>query len=54
MMYLWVFIGAMILIGAIIWAMFNNRQTPREYRRTEDATRDLYQAEDEKNKAEGR
>ena len=54
MMYLWVVIGALILGGAIAWAALNNRQSRQQEQRTEDATHDLYKAEDEKNKAQGR
>lgn len=54
MMYYWSILGALILGAAIAWAALNNRQSRREERRTEDATRDLYKAEDEKNKAQGR
>ena len=35
--------GPILLIAAIAWAMLNNRRTPREERRTEDATRAMYQ-----------
>jgi len=39
-----VFIGAFVLFGAIIWARRQNRTvTPEEHRRSEQATRDLYQ-----------
>ena len=54
MMYIWVLIGAVLLGGAIAWAALNNRQSPKAERRTEDATRDLYRAEDAKNKDAGR
>lgn len=38
-----VFVGGFLVLGAVIlWAMRNNRQSPREYERTEDATRKLY------------
>ena len=39
-----VFIGAFVLFGAIIWARRKNKTvTPEQHRRTEQATRDLYQ-----------
>jgi beta-lactamase regulating signal transducer with metallopeptidase domain len=38
-----VFIGAFVLFGAILWARSKNKAvTPEENRRTEQATRDLY------------
>ena len=41
-----VFIGAFVLFGAIAWARRQNlKRTPREERRTEQATRDLYQSQ---------
>ena len=43
-------IGIVALGAAIAWAMLNNRQSRGEYRRTEQATRDLYQQEDADNK----
>ena len=49
-----VVIGPLLLLIVIIWAALNNRQSKRAHRDTEAATRDLYQAEDAKNKAEGR
>ena len=36
-----VFVGAMVLLGVLIWAKFNNRVSPDQHRRTEQATRDL-------------
>ncbi|GGB24350.1 hypothetical protein GCM10011380_12370 [Sphingomonas metalli] len=39
-----VFIGAFVLVGAMAWARSRNRAIPPEQeRRTEQATRDLYQ-----------
>jgi len=39
-----VFIGAFVLFGAIVWSRRQNRSvTPEEHRRSEQATRDLYQ-----------
>lgn len=49
-----VVVGPILLAIAIAWAALNNRQARREARRTEDATRQLYQAEDAKNKEAGR
>ena len=54
MMYYWSILGAVVLGAAIAWASLNNRQSKREARRTEEATRELYQEEDAKNKAQGR
>lgn len=38
-----VVLGFIILGGAIAYAMMRNRVTPRQERRTEDATRKLYE-----------
>ncbi len=39
-----VFIGAFVLFGAIIWARAKNKTvTPEEFRRSEQATKDLYE-----------
>jgi hypothetical protein len=38
-----VFIGAMALAGAIAWAKLYDKTTPEGDRRTEQATRDLYE-----------
>ena len=46
-----VIVGPLILIGAIAWAALNNRQSRRGVERTEDATRDLYQAQDASDKS---
>jgi len=40
-----VFVGAMVLLGVLIWAKFNNRVPPEQERRTEQATRDLYKGD---------
>ena len=40
-----VFVGAMILLGVLIWAKFNNRVSRDQHRRTEQATHDLYQGD---------
>ncbi len=40
-----VFVGAMILLGVLIWAKFNNRVSPQQERRTEQATRALYKGD---------
>ena len=43
---LWAFMvvgGFIILAAAIAFAMLRNKVTPRQERRTEQATRDLYQ-----------
>ena len=45
-----VIVGPLVLIGAIAWAMINNRTTPAEDARSEAATREMYKeqsAEDE-------
>lgn len=49
-----VILGPIALAAAIAWAALNNRQSKKAERRTEQATHDLYQAEDEKNKEAGR
>lgn len=44
--YIWeilVIVGPIVLAIAIAWAMMHNRQSRSEYKRTEAATRDLYQ-----------
>jgi hypothetical protein len=40
-----VFGGAMLLLAVLIWAKFNNRVSPEQERRTEQATRDLYKGD---------
>ena len=50
MMYMWVIIGALVLGAVIAWAALNNRQSAEGERRTEEATRELYQREDADNK----
>ena len=37
-----VFIGAFVLLGAIIYAKFTNKVSHRQLRQTEQATHDLY------------
>ena len=37
-----VIVGPLLLIGAIVWAMMNNRTTPAEDARTAEATRRMY------------
>ena len=49
-----VVVGPILLALAIAWAALNNRQSRKAERRTEDATRDLYRAEDAQNKDGGR
>ena len=49
-----VVVGPLLLAIAIAWAALNNRQSRKGLRRTEDATRDLYRAEDAQNKDAGR
>jgi hypothetical protein len=39
-------VGPILLAGAIIWAMLNNRGTKREVERTEEATKRLYDEPD--------
>ena len=51
MMYLWTAIGAVLLLAVIGWATMNNRQSKRDYKRTEDATRQLYKEQDRQDKA---
>ncbi|MCR5870260.1 MULTISPECIES: hypothetical protein [unclassified Sphingomonas] len=40
-------LGPIILAAVILWAIFNNRTTKREKERTEDATRAMYDAQNE-------
>jgi hypothetical protein len=40
-----VFGGAMLLLAVLMWAKFNNRVSPEQERRTEQATRDLYKGD---------
>ena len=40
--HLAVLVGIIVLGGAIAWAMLHNRQSRRDYERTEAATRELY------------
>jgi len=40
-----VFIGGSVLLGVLIWAKFNNRVSPDQHRRTEQATHDLYKGD---------
>jgi hypothetical protein len=37
-----VFVGAFVLMGAILWAKAKNRVSHRQQRQTEAATRELY------------
>lgn len=49
-----VIVGGPVLFGVILlWVLFNNRQTRAERRRTEEATRRLYEEEDASDKARG-
>ncbi len=45
-------IGPIILIAAIAWAVLHNRRTPREEARTEEATRQMYDAQNADDKAD--
>jgi LPXTG-motif cell wall-anchored protein len=40
-------VGVVILLAALVWALFRNRQSTSDLDRTEAATRDLYREEDE-------
>lgn len=40
-------LGPIILAAVILWAIFNNRTTKREKERTEEATREMYDAQNE-------
>lgn len=40
-----VFVGALVLLAVLIWAKLNNRVSPDQKRRTEQATHDLYQGD---------
>lgn len=48
-----IIVGPILLGAAIIWAMFNNRQSNAGARRTEDATKALYKDQDADDKASG-
>ena len=43
---LMIIVGPILLAAAILWAVLNNRGTKAEVQRTEDATRELYDAQD--------
>lgn len=43
-----VIVGPIVLLGAIIWATFNNRTSKQQLRETEAATRRLYEEEQPK------
>ncbi|RYD58849.1 MAG: hypothetical protein EOP60_02785 [Sphingomonadales bacterium] len=43
---LMVIVGPILLAAAIIWAMLHNRGSKRDVQRTEDATREMYDAQD--------
>ena len=45
-----VIIGPILLGAVLLWAIFNNRQTKAQERRTEQATRDLYAQQDRDDK----
>ncbi len=40
-------LGPIILAAVILWAIFNNRTSKREKERTEEATREMYDAQNE-------
>jgi type II secretory pathway pseudopilin PulG len=46
-----VVVGPLLLIGAIVWATLHNRQSRRGEQRTEQATHDLYKAQDAADKS---
>lgn len=46
-----VFVGAMLLLGVLIWARAKNKVMPKEFDRSEQATRDLYREQDADDKA---
>jgi hypothetical protein len=43
---LMVIVGPLLLAAVILWAVLNNRGTRAEVQRTEDATREMYDAQD--------
>lgn len=45
-------IGPLVLAAVILWAVLRNRTSRREKDRTEQATRDLYNAEDRAHRGE--
>ena len=48
-----VIVGPILLAAAVIWAIFNNRQSRAGERRTEAATNKLYKEQDAEDKANG-
>lgn len=44
---LMVIIGPIVLLAVLLWAILNNRRSKRDIQRTEDATHDLYDAQNE-------
>ena len=55
--FLWglITIGGPILLGlGLLWVLLNNRRTPREEARTEQATHELYEVSDGEDKARDR
>ncbi|HEV2748792.1 MAG TPA: hypothetical protein VGW34_16030 [Allosphingosinicella sp.] len=46
-------VGPLLLAAVLLWALLRNRKSPpEEIDRTEQATRDLYRAEDEAHRGE--
>lgn len=45
-------IGPIVLGAVLLWAIFNNRRTRAEEQRTEDATREMYKAQERDDKAQ--
>ncbi|RYD55708.1 MAG: hypothetical protein EOP60_05910 [Sphingomonadales bacterium] len=43
---LMVIVGPILLAAALLWAIFNNKGSKRDVQRTEDATREMYDAQD--------
>jgi hypothetical protein len=47
-------VGPILLAAAIIWAILHNKGTKAEVQRTEDATREMYAAQDAEDKVRDR
>ncbi|HEY0112417.1 MAG TPA: hypothetical protein VGB59_04620 [Allosphingosinicella sp.] len=45
------FVGPLLLAAVLLWALLRNRSSRGEANRTEDATRDLYDREEEKRRS---
>ena len=43
-------VGPILLLAVVLWAIVRNRTSRRSYQRTEQATKDLYAEEDQREK----